>query len=282
MATSPDSPFDSSMQRIRDAAKWLIGAAAAVGAALIAGSQLSNIGQLPVGVRLVAAVAGVVVALVSVVIAIWVSVQILLPVGVTLTDLAEHWDADDRADVRFFQRYPRQLGYDSPAALIDARQKALAAQRAKPKKSGLFGRGTTPDAEAAQARVDEIDARIRTVLQTAQYEILKDEFGRVLRKLLAASAVAAVGIIVFAWAANPPKRPDVSTSLTNVDLSRADLRGADLKGVDLTGADLSNANLKGADLSGAVIRGVTWSHTICPDGTNSDDHDQTWRGHLTP
>ena len=39
----PDRPSD----RIRDAGKWLIGASAAVGAALIAGSQLSDIGSLP-------------------------------------------------------------------------------------------------------------------------------------------------------------------------------------------------------------------------------------------
>ena len=33
---------------IREAAKWLVGSFAAVGAALIAGSQLSSIGHLPV------------------------------------------------------------------------------------------------------------------------------------------------------------------------------------------------------------------------------------------
>src|SRR5689334_10268659 len=83
--------FDGAMQRIRDAAKWLIGAAAAVGAALIAGTQLSSIGKLSSGWRLSLAIAGVVLALAAVVFAIWFAVQLLLPVGVTLTELDSEW-----------------------------------------------------------------------------------------------------------------------------------------------------------------------------------------------
>ena len=45
--------------------------------------------------------------------------------------------------------------------------------------------------------------------------------------------------------------------------------------VDLSDADLSDADLRGADLSS-----VTWHNTICPDGSNSDTHDNTCNGHL--
>ncbi len=43
-------------------------------------------------------------------------------------------------------------------------------------------------------------------------------------------------------------------------------------GANLTGADLRNMNLAGIDLSGAILSNVTWSNTICPDGSNSDSH----------
>ena len=76
-------------------------------------------------------------------------------------------------------------------------------------------------------------------------------------------------------------------TLRYIDFSYSDLRGANFAGADLTGTslydsrlqganfryanmsnvDLSQANLKGADLTGANLSGVTWSNTICPNGT---------------
>jgi hypothetical protein len=58
-------------------------------------------------------------------------------------------------------------------------------------------------------------------------------------------------------------------SLTGAQLRGADLRDADLTGAMLTGADLSGANLTGADLIGSTLSAVSWSNTICPDGSSS-------------
>lgn len=57
--------------------------------------------------------------------------------------------------------------------------------------------------------------------------------------------------------------------LISDDLSRYDLSGANLSGANLAGADLSGARLEGATLTAAILTAVTWSNTICPDGTNS-------------
>jgi len=54
----------------------------------------------------------------------------------------------------------------------------------------------------------------------------------------------------------------------------------DLTNANLSGADLTNANLYGANFTGANLSGVTWSHTICPDNTASDDDGGTCAGHL--
>jgi probable HAF family extracellular repeat protein len=70
------------------------------------------------------------------------------------------------------------------------------------------------------------------------------------------------------------------TNLKDANLARANLSGANLKGANLAGANLANANLTGAKLGRANVKGVIWSNTICPDGTNSDAHNGTCNGHL--
>lgn len=40
-------------------------------------------------------------------------------------------------------------------------------------------------------------------------------------------------------------------------------------------ANLANANLSGDNFTGANLTGVTWSDTLCPDGTNSDNDGDT-------
>jgi uncharacterized protein YjbI with pentapeptide repeats len=64
--------------------------------------------------------------------------------------------------------------------------------------------------------------------------------------------------------------------LVSADLTDANLSGLDLAGVNFYLASLQDANLSGANLTGAFLddvelTGATWSHTICPDGTNSDN-----------
>ena len=52
---------------------------------------------------------------------------------------------------------------------------------------------------------------------------------------------------------------------------KAKLNNAWLAEEDLFGANLTGANLTGANLTNATLTGVTWSNTICPDGTASNE-----------
>jgi uncharacterized protein YjbI with pentapeptide repeats len=88
------------------------------------------------------------------------------------------------------------------------------------------------------------------------------------------------------------------TNLTDANLTNADVSGADLEDSNLTGTnlsdsyvedtDLTDANLTGANLTDAefagtaTLTGVTWSGTICPDGTNSDQDGGTCVSNLNP
>jgi uncharacterized protein YjbI with pentapeptide repeats/protocatechuate 3,4-dioxygenase beta subunit len=69
-------------------------------------------------------------------------------------------------------------------------------------------------------------------------------------------------------------------NLSKATLTSATLTSANLTGANLTGANLSGSNLAGATLQLATVRGVGWSNTACPDGTNSSKDGGTCVGHL--
>jgi Pentapeptide repeats (8 copies) len=270
--TEPAPPFAAANQRIRDTAKWLIASQAAVGAALIAGSQLSSIGRLdPATARLWVAAAGALLALGAVVFAITATVRVLLPVQVLIADLDEGWakpGPELRRAVGFLRRRPKYLqGLDTPRALID-RRAGLIAQLGKPD-AGLDVRAT----------IAAMDQRIEAVEDIASHEALAGAFERCLRRLLVATVLAAAGIVAYAWAANPPAKT-VPADLRNARLTGAFLRDADLRNAKLDGADLTGADLTGADLTGASLIKVIWSRTTCPDATVSDANGGTCQGHL--
>lgn len=70
-----------------------------------------------------------------------------------------------------------------------------------------------------------------------------------------------------------------NATLTNALLNSATLTKATLTSSILTGANLTGTNLTGAHGTPASITGITWSNTICPDGTNSDLNSGTCAGH---
>lgn len=78
------------------------------------------------------------------------------------------------------------------------------------------------------------------------------------------------------------------SNLTNASLAQSMADGADfsdtiLTGTDLSQADLSNATFLGATgMDAATTTGAVFFNTICPDGTNSDDNNDTCDGHTTP
>jgi len=94
MTTSPAHDFGMAestanrevANRIRDVAKWLILIIGAIGGVLLTGTQLSSIGNEGTDVSL--AIGGIAVGLVGAVIALGFTVRVLLPVRVSLSQLA--------------------------------------------------------------------------------------------------------------------------------------------------------------------------------------------------
>ena len=77
--------------------------------------------------------------------------------------------------------------------------------------------------------------------------------------------------------------PDAAryTQCAGLVLTGAALAKVDLSYARFTGANLTGANLTGANLADAQLSGITWSATVCPDGTNSDIVSGTCVGHLS-
>ncbi len=68
--------------------------------------------------------------------------------------------------------------------------------------------------------------------------------------------------------------------MTGVSLSGSDFGAVNFTNVHFINADLSRAN--GFANSPVILTGVTWTNTICPDSTNSDNNGNTCEGHLVP
>lgn len=269
--------IDQSTGLLSSAAKWLIAALGTIGATLIAGSQLSSIGSLPIGPRFFLAVAGLTVGLAGVLWAVWRVLDLVAPDRYTISELAREWVASGAvrgtgvASRRRRRTYPvphwfavnpeHLANHDSPQHLLDH-----------------WNDRDAPDRDRVLASIDDM-------VMLANYRRSRSRFDRAKAPLAGAMLVAAAGVCLFAWAANPGVAPP--PSLRNADLSGARLGGSVLTGVDLTGADLTGADLRGALLDAAVLDDVTWAGTTCPDGVNSDDTARadgagTCLGHLLP
>ena len=144
------------------------------------------------------------------------------------------------------------------------------------------GEGDGKAIAEAQTEFDDMQDQTAAVLAVAQYQVLQAKFRTVMHRLSLGVVVGAVGLGLFAWAANPPDPVPPSAILSGANLTNSDLRDADLSGVDLTDANLTRANLSGATMTGTKLKGVHWSDTTCPDGSNSDADGDTCLGHLGP
>jgi hypothetical protein len=272
---------------VRSAAKWFIAGLGAIGAVLVAGSQLSSVGGLsPGSPRLYLAIAGVIVGLLAILWAMWRVVDVLAGWRWTFEDLVREWVATEslpkgrfgarRSRVAhpigwFLREAPSSLGgFASPIEIKDLYDES------EPDREGLGDLVTL---------MNELLDKAATVHLESRFRVLR-------RQMAAGVLIGAAGIVLFAWAANPATSEQPPPSLRNADLRDADLRGASLRNVDLTGADLTGANLRDADLHGATVSNTIWLRTTCPDGTSSDARARpdvagrltggTCEGHLVP
>jgi hypothetical protein len=250
---------------VRSAAKWFIAGLGAIGAVLVAGSQVSSVGALsPGSARLYLAIAGVIVGLLAILWAMWRVVDVLAGWRWTFEDVVTEWEATGSPGTGRFARWRNRATH--PVGWFLREAPSSLGGFASPVEIKLLYDESEPDREG----LGDLVALMDELLEKAATVHLDSRFRALRRQIAAGVLVGAAGIILFAWAANPANPEQPAPSLRNADLRNADLRGASLRNADLTGADLTGANLRDADLRGATITDTVWSRTTCPDGTDSD------------
>lgn len=293
---------EAAAARLRDAAKWLVASFAAVGATLVAGSQLSSIGKLPICFdwlslrcsRLPIAILGAIVGLVSVVWAIWIAVELLTPESMAPDRLKEEWKRGEKSAVyRYFHLNPSYMqGFidfeDQERLVAEAYARFDELDKEHDQAPDPQRRAIAKEMRRVKSEIENLLAKSEAVVAVANEVAYAATFrSKSKRGILLAAGFASLGVVVFAWAANPPtSKPLPSVSLIGADLVGADLGGAnlrlaDLSSVNLTGVDFSDSDLEGAILDGAVLSRIKWSNTVCPDGSNSDAAGGNCLNHLS-
>lgn len=201
-STVPAATFAAATETLRSTARWLLTAAAGLGGLLVAGLQLTSLGSLSLTAwRLWVSVGGVLLAVCGVAYLIMRTSQILTNEWITLAQLS----VDD---------FQAQLeGAASSSALlqeIEVYKHELYAQVAESVQQ-LYRRLIQANELIREAVVDEADLRraaelraaAENVVHYANYYETRIRFKALGRHFGYASAVIVVGVLLFAYAANP-------------------------------------------------------------------------------
>lgn len=191
------------VEQYRKAAIWLIAAFGAVGAALATGIQVSRLGAVHDG-QLAVAFCAAGVALIGIVLAIWHVGKVLEVHDVTTAEIKQSQELKDR-----MQAEPTVLGafgHTSVDQLVDAYEGALrgygeaqAASWANSEDAAatkLLKRRTEEWLELSQ-----IEQHVRNIVLYAK---VRAAYRRAQTWILAGAVLAFIGLVAFAWAANPP------------------------------------------------------------------------------
>ena len=191
-----------------------------MGAALIAGSQLSSIGSLDICarwsvacIRLPLAMVGVGLGLFGVAWGISAGVGVLVYQNKPLSGLQREWVKGRKSSVyRFFTSDPVLLqgfaDFDNMAA-----EEAAAYAAYDEVEKRIRDATTDEEKKALQLLLRDADEHLADVLERSEAVVnlanqiyLADFFSQTtLKRLLYAAVITAVGIGLFAWAANPPQ-----------------------------------------------------------------------------
>jgi hypothetical protein len=195
---TPSDPYHSAIQTMRDTAKWLATAVAAVAAALLAGTQLSSLGEFDwKEPRLVIALVFGAVALILGGIILWYTTRVLTPEWDSIPSLIK----DEKAGTQ----NPSKMTHD-----IEWIQK----------NKFLLDNETYNSVEELYShykqckKEDKERKRLYQVLMNlifaVQAERIRRQLDRAQKVMFGLGLFAALGIFVFVWAANPPTAEDAA------------------------------------------------------------------------
>jgi hypothetical protein len=223
--SEPVHPAYAAIDSARELAKWLIVAFGAIGATIVAGSQLSEMGEID-GWRLFGAFAGLVLGLVGVAIAIWYAAKVLTPSDLTLAQLARS-EANSPAGKLVREDPDVLLGHGNTIVQLQSNRKD-AIERESSAWSAY--EADKADAELKQRAIDAqadrrlVDDAVQQFLPMALYAQVEQTLKTAIRVMFAGAVVAAAGIGLFAWAAHPAESEGTPAPVVAKDPSEVVVR----------------------------------------------------------
>lgn len=220
-ASSPAGGYATATDNLRTATRWLLTAAAAAGAAMVAGVQLTSIGSLSLSdwPRITAAAVGLAAGLGAVGYMIFRTSRLLTDEWITLAQLEldgfkrQLRDPSRRRDKR------RGLAIDRIYEELESYRDELYGSVAE-SISDLYSRlikandeaRTSPDPEHMKTAADLRNA-VDTLVQAANYSYTRADFAVLRKRLTQAGAVFAAGVVIFVYAANPPRAASAGSTV---------------------------------------------------------------------
>lgn len=195
--TKPDKYDDrlaQAVEHLRSNVKWTLIAFGAIGTTLLAGSQLSNIGKFAWDdTRLWLALAAALITLLAAAYAVRASLLVAFAGYTEFYDLSED-------DIAYVQQNPALLeGFASVADLRAAYEQCIAERHAT-----LTAAIKDPAAiHHYEIWFAYLDRLVDRVLAYIRFNRIRLQSAEARQQLFAASIIAAVFLIVFAWASNP-------------------------------------------------------------------------------
>ncbi|WP_315737319.1 MULTISPECIES: hypothetical protein [unclassified Bradyrhizobium] len=192
LADAQEKQVDAAGVSLRETAKWIVSGIAVAAAGVVVGTSLSSLGAFGFGVRLVIAVSAIAVGFIGLGVLFGFAIKVIAPPSLTLQDFADSrgipssWK--ERIELRA-RPFLKGLSVNSLEELCEY----LRAPRNRD------GSALSPNDWRA------LKESRRLISLTANSELRRLLFDRLVRMTYVMTPLIAVAVVVFAWAANPPK-----------------------------------------------------------------------------